>query len=1012
MKNNHTKTDVDVEHHHKTGKQLAYTGLATVTLVSGMGATPIVLAETLVTEQTEGVKKDRSVDDNTTDDAPVITTPDALPKTELADTPAKTDDTPKVDDSSKNAQANTEADKASEAEADTNKNTEVAPTKKAEDKNAETKVAADKKRESKTVANTDKPKTVKAKESRAGYQLQASDFDISSDGKIINGFATSFRNSTNYANWDGNLVFPSDLHSVESIKDNAFNSDMKVKQIDFSNLQNLNSLGNYAFYYCRNLVAVNFGGLKKVTSIPSHIFHYCDGLVTVNFGDMEQLTVISDYAFYDCYALTTVGFGNVPKLTDLGYCAFCNCGSLGDINLENLVNLTNIGGFGLSGLAKASIDFSKFPNLTTIGNDAISGWNNLTEVKLTNLLKLTTIGKDAFLGNISLTTVDISNLPELTSIGSYAFGSNDRMNNVNLSNLPKLTSIADYAFSGGFRFSNYNSLKIINISNLNENLIISPIAFAYSKSAGVIIPEKPSDLNIALEIRDGLNTSNNLTDYLNSNNSGVWYIPATITYNFIDKNGNKINGIDPVVDNNGIRIGDVIGGPVTAPNAAYIVKSANSLVGEIQGYINPKITNNSATGKIDSINSVITYQYDWPQALPCTVSNVDIHGNEISNTETVTLTCTVNDPLHISQLTNSDPAIQDYDFVGIRVSTDEPNVWTTIDAVPGDGYTFGENAGKNYQFVYAKRGTVTQMYLDESNNHIVLADGFDHTTLDLEDGQNYDFGDSAPDIPGYGAGHWVQIDGSAGTSGTGDGGALVVYYQYRTHAQPVTIYRVDTDGNDLGSETLSNHYIDEDLDLTPKQIDGYEYKHLFGSGTSITRVVPDLNWQAADELANTTLKYGDNAGRSYKFVYAKKATTDDSQQPEKPTTGTTTPPTGETNKPTTPTTPNEQPATPNEQPATPSKKPATGGNTEKEPGGLPISGGGSTTTGGNKNTGQQGNNKLINTTLNNNISTNTKVTNPALPQSGNTRNYLLPTLGITLIAGILSLYAFSKKRKL
>lgn len=937
MKNNHTKTDVDVEHHHKTGKQLAYTGLATVTLVSGMGATPIVLAETLVTEQTEGVKKDRSVDDNTTDDAPVITTPDALPKTELADTPAKTDDTPKVDDSSKNAQANTEADKASEAEADTDKNAEVAPTKKAEDKNTETKVAADKKRESKTVANTDKPKTVKAKESRAGYQLQASDFTIS--GTKITGFTRDFI-SNHLADWDGNLIFPKGLENIDSILTFAFCpgyytfDENKILSVDFSNLSGLATLEQSAFYNNANLAKVTFSN--------------------------SPIETIGDYAFA-LDSITSMDINNLSELKIIGAVAF------GD---------------------------QMIPDLT-----------------LNNLLKLETIKLNAFSRSQSYgapleygvtQTVTLSNLPSLQTIGDCAFGVL-YLKTLTLFNLPKLSSVGTEVVLYDSEFQ-----KLI-IGGVNPNVIIDLdttygySSFDYLSPRGEVVPVSFNgevDVATAVKFRDNINVSahNSFTS-----RDQAWYINAQVQYNFIGPDGQPFPGVAPITKTLGdagdhIRVGDVING--TDVNTKYTALSGESLIGsqvDLSNFASPTIITDCADGStIDKLTQKITYKYDWAQALPSTVSNVDVHGNEIPGTETVTLTGTVNDPLHISQLTNSDPAIQGYDFIGIRVSTDNPNVWTTIDAVPGDGYTFGENAGKNYQFVYAKRGTVTQMYLDENNNHIVLADGFDHTTLDLEDGQNYDFGDSAPAIPGYGAGHWVQIDGSAETSGTGDGGALVVYYQYRTNAQPVTIYRVDTDGNDLGSETLSNHYIDEDLDLTPKQIDGYEYKHLFGSGTSITRVVPDLNWQAADELANTTLKYGDNAGRSYKFVYAKKATPDDSQQPEKPTTGTTTLPVpGENNKP-----------------ATPSKKPATGGNTEKEPGSLPISGGGSTTTGGNKNTGQQGNNKLINTTLNNNVSTNTKVNNPVLPQSGNTRNYLLPTLGITLIAGILGLYAFSKKRKL
>jgi hypothetical protein len=57
------------------------------------------------------------------------------------------------------------------------------------------------------------------------------------------------------------------------------------------------------------------------------------------------------------------------------------------------------------------------PNVTTIGNDFLSGCYALNSLDLSPLTKLTTIGNDFLSGCYALTSLDLSPLTKLTTIG-------------------------------------------------------------------------------------------------------------------------------------------------------------------------------------------------------------------------------------------------------------------------------------------------------------------------------------------------------------------------------------------------------------------------------------------------------------------------------------------------------------------------------------------------------------------------------------------------------------------
>lgn len=965
-----------------------YAGLATITLIGGMGTTPIILAETLAIEQSESVKKDNTVDDNTTDDSPIISAPDALPKVELSPTTSK----PSVLENN--------------------------------------------------VPKQITQKSLQPKEPKAtSYNLVVTDFNIS--GTHITGFTSEFLGSSRYSTWDGNLTFPPELSTITDIDSYSFygSTDRRyrsVKTVDFSGLVNLVTIGERAFgtnpsltsikvdglmnlttidinAFSENaalqsatltnlpqLTAISLGlfsedtaltnltisnlpsvtsigenafidtpipsvdfinGLSNLVSIGTSAFYNCKNITNVNFHDLPNLTSFGDSIFYRCPLINKFTLKNLPSLTNIGTQMFTNDTNLAVVDIDVLPSLTEIGANAFGSTSISTVDFlNKFPNLITIGAGAFARCSQITNVYLHDLQNLTTLGDMAFISNYSLKnvtlenlplltgipyaafapdslaylpsmaleTVTFTNLPAVTIIGISAFGTCTNLKSVDfsgvpnlqtidydafgrtlsltdvdLSNLTKLTTIGSLAFNQSgvqtLELANLPSLKTLGqvtfsdskwddpthsglSSRLNRIVVGNLTAgvttygtdkystFYAVKSSGQVIPSNSvTDLQYAITFRDNINSVN---PSFGTDRSLVWYIPATITYKFIDQNGQPIDGVNSVIDNDGIRIGDVITGTANAPYASYTVKSATSLVGQLNGYDNPKITSNSAKGTINAINSVITYQYETVQAKPFTVSYVDIQGKQISGIAPQTITGTFNDLLSVPQKTATDAgynALENYDFKGIRVSTDAPDTWQSISAIPGDGYTLGDNDGHNYQFVYAKRSSVTQAFIDE-DGHPILTDingtPVNHNTLDKDSSDSYDYGDTVPEIPGYGDGHWANIDGSSSVAGEITDDAKVVIYQYQTVAKPGKIYYVDTNGNQISKQptTTVTGYIHTPFDFTAPVISDYKFT---GTGKSSDNATAFDNgtWNSMTlPFSSTTL--GENDGQSYQLVYA------------------------------------------------------------------------------------------------------------------------------------------------
>ncbi|QBO37466.1 LPXTG cell wall anchor domain-containing protein [Periweissella cryptocerci] len=323
----------------------------------------------------------------------------------------------------------------------------------------------------------------------------------------------------------------------------------------------------------------------------------------------------------------------------------------------------------------------------------------------------------------------------------------------------------------------------------------------------------------------------------------------------------------------------------------------------------------------------------------------------------------------------------------------DTNVINHLDAKPTITYVYDKDN--------AASGSVTYKYIDQDDN-VIEVDSKGNPITPFTDtgyeGDAYDKNAAVPDIDGYGKPEWVSGD-ETGLISDGD---VTIVYRYHAKAAPFTIYRVDTDDNPLADpEVVTDAYVDDILDLGQKQrtFSGYTFIELYGSAPVISKAMTDFTWQNAHDLIGTQMTIKANAGRNYKFVYGKATT------PNPDTDTNTNTPSGTTPSKPSSTTPDKTPtATTKPKPATPDKLPISGGGTSGTGTGT-SSGSNSGTTSGNTHTG------TTTTTNGNNVQSATTTPAGTLPKSGSIVNRLLPAIGAAILASLVGLFAFAKKRK-
>ena len=210
---------------------------------------------------------------------------------------------------------------------------------------------------------------------------------------------------------------------LKEIGNNAFSTNIKLKNFNFLGTCPLTTIGNNAFANLKELEKFNFP--KTVTEIRTNAFSGCEKMATAEFTDDAEIQTIGSGAFADCglvnfnvpknvnkiereafrncAALTTI---NVTEATtDISPEAFKNCSNLKAINVSKKNSVySSVDGYLLSQDKKTLMIFppgkanDRFtllpPSITSIGKYAFYDCKNLKNVTIPNLV--TSIGERAF----------------------------------------------------------------------------------------------------------------------------------------------------------------------------------------------------------------------------------------------------------------------------------------------------------------------------------------------------------------------------------------------------------------------------------------------------------------------------------------------------------------------------------------------------------------------------------------------------------------------------------------
>ncbi|QBO35904.1 hypothetical protein EQG49_05240 [Periweissella cryptocerci] len=592
-----------------------------------------------------------------------------------------------------------------------------------------------------------------------------------------------------------------------------------------------------------------------------------------------------------------------------------------------------------------------------IGPSALS-MEALTAVDINSLTALEFIGDGAFSGAYYLEKIDLSNLQHLKKIGNSAFGDLGGATSITLNNLPNLTTIDDYAFAYSMNWGwmdNVDYSGTITLTNLPKLTSIGSYALGGCE-------------HLTSVTLDGLDSLKVLPEDLLSDNPEL----TNVTLNNLP----KVQRIeDTFLGNTALQTLTL----TNMPDLIYIgryVYDANERDDDGYGAFNQLIVGN--------LNSALTVEenaFEMPHPGGIVIP---LNGDGDVLTAQKFLTS-------INELNN------DNQFTGSRK--------------------------------WELGGTVTYKYVDQDGQ--VITFGTDRTpvkafTVSGKVGTKYDL-PATPTIAGYGKPTLV--------SGTENGaigiGMNEIVYQYEGATSEFTIYRVDTNDKNIVPPEKISGFTNDILDLDDMQlaIAGYDFQEL--NSTSLSRAVGDFSWQAVPDSFGKQLTLGANAGRSYKFVYAKTAVkNNDSNSSNNSSNSSSTSNTNNSNNNSAGNSSSQSSSTAgtSSSAASSSTDKKNDDNTAKssststtnDPTGLPVTGGNSTGTSGigntNADTSRSSNTRYIPLSTDSGFNTPTSSIRgndtKNLPQSGYVVNRVLPVIGAIALAGVIGLYAFSKKRKL
>lgn len=315
-----------------------------------------------------------------------------------------------------------------------------------------------------------------------------------------------FRNCSNLSDID--------LSRVTSISVSEF-AGTSLSDVNCPELQNM---GSGAFRSCFSLeTATNLG---EILQVPDECFR--------ESGSLESITLpstcvsIGNSAFFKCSNLNTI---NLSNILNIGSATFFET-LLNSVNMSDLRNVQTIDqqGFFTSNI-KGIVDL---PNLTSLGQQAFYGCNNLTQVKC--LGKISSVPAQAFYsyGNQRIMNITSVYLPyECTTIGNAAFYNNKVLTNIKkynksidtyeeneepvYNNLSTVTSFGNECFY-------QDSLLNLTSSDISGSISIGSKTFRYSGFSGVVNLPNLTSLGSEAFANTGVTSITNL--------GSVTYIPG------------------------------------------------------------------------------------------------------------------------------------------------------------------------------------------------------------------------------------------------------------------------------------------------------------------------------------------------------------------------------------------------------------------------------------------------------------------------------------------------------
>ncbi|MGL4952030.1 MAG: leucine-rich repeat domain-containing protein, partial [Mycoplasma sp.] len=290
---------------------------------------------------------------------------------------------------------------------------------------------------------------------------------------------------------NGDLNIPSQIKdfSIESIKENAFDSiKSEIVKIDFTNNNKIQTIPSKLFENASNLTTLNFS--NSIKTINNNAFKNCSKLTSIILP--TSLVTIGNSAFENCTKATNSL--TIPQtVTSIGSSAFKNSRFTGKLTLSN--KLKTISNSAFENCTNLSGAITLPTSITSIGTNAFKNCNKITGT-FTVPNTLTSIGSSAFYG-CSLLSGELSLPNSLKTIGSNAFYSN-AFSTIEIHDNNKLYTNRTQ-WSGGFNGLIKNKDEVIyeqftinssGVLTITPNWVTSTAGIEWAKTGNLVIPTK------------------------------------------------------------------------------------------------------------------------------------------------------------------------------------------------------------------------------------------------------------------------------------------------------------------------------------------------------------------------------------------------------------------------------------------------------------------------------------------------------------------------------------------